>query len=200
MDETGKLLYINDTELRWLGYERDEVVGEKHISDFFTKEKLPVFQCLFPKLIKDGAIENVEMVMVRKDGTTFPLLVNASAVYDPAGKFLYTRAATIDITKLKETEAELGKQEVEYRLLFENILEGLAYCEMQFDDKKQPVDFVYLAVNKKFEELTGLKDVVGKKVTDIIPDIKIDNPELFEIYGRVSRGGPPEKFEIMYPL
>ena len=60
----------------------------------------------------------------------------------------------------------------------------------------RPVDFVYLAVNSAFERLTGLKDVVGKRVTEVIPGIKEASPELFEAYGRVALTGKPEKFEL----
>ena len=59
-----------------------------------------------------------------------------------------------------------------------------------------PDDFVYLAVNPAFEQLTGLTDVVGKRVTTVIPGIKEATPEVFETYGRVAAGGPAERFEI----
>ena len=78
------------------------------------------------------------------------------------------------------------ESEQRYRSLFENMLEGYAYCKMLFDDQDRPVDFVYLAVNSAFERLTGLKDVVGKCVTALIPGIKEAHPEVFEIYGRVA--------------
>jgi signal transduction histidine kinase len=44
--------------------------------------------------------------------------------------------------------------------------------------------------------MTGLKDVVGKKITEVFPEIKASNPELFEIYDRLALTGQPEKFEI----
>jgi two-component system CheB/CheR fusion protein len=44
--------------------------------------------------------------------------------------------------------------------------------------------------------LTGLKEVVGKRVTEVIPGIREADPELFEIYGRVAMTGVPEKFEM----
>ncbi len=82
-----------------------------------------------------------------------------------------------------------------YKSLFENMLNGFAYCKMIFDDNNIPQDFVYINVNSAFEKLTGLNNVIGKKVTEIMPNIKNSNPELFEIYGRVSTTGIPEKFE-----
>jgi len=63
-------------------------------------------------------------------------------------------------------------------------------------ENDQPHDFVYIAVNRSFERLTGLQGVVGKKITEVIPRVKETNPELFEIYGRVASTGKPEKFEM----
>lgn len=84
---------------------------------------------------------------------------------------------------------------INYRSLFDNTLDGLAYCQMIYDDKKRPIDYINLEVSKSFEELTGLKNVVGKKISEVIPGIKKSNPELFEIYGRVSLFGKTERFE-----
>ena len=50
-------------------------------------------------------------------------------------------------------------------------------------------------MNGAFETLTGLKNVVGKKVSEVIPGIRESDPELFEIYGRVALTGVPESFE-----
>jgi PAS domain S-box-containing protein len=81
-----------------------------------------------------------------------------------------------------------------YRSLFENMLNGFAYCRMLFEDGK-PLDFIYLAVNPAFEAQSGLKDVVGKKMTEIIPGIRETDPQPFEIFGRVAMTGKPERFE-----
>jgi hypothetical protein len=75
------------------------------------------------------------------------------------------------------------------------MIDGYAVCQMIFEND-QPQDFVYLAVNKSFEELTGLRDVVGKRSTEVIPGIKKSNPEVFKIYGMVASTGHPERFEM----
>jgi PAS domain S-box-containing protein len=82
--------------------------------------------------------------------------------------------------------------------LYENMLDGFALCRMIFR-KGRPEDFVYLAVNRSFEELTGLKNVIGRKVSEVIPGVHRTNPELLEIYGRVAAGGKAERFESYLP-
>ncbi|MBI5048923.1 MAG: PAS domain S-box protein [Deltaproteobacteria bacterium] len=97
--------------------------------------------------------------------------------------------------KVEERTREVKESEKRYRSLFGNMLNGFAYCRMLFKDNL-PQDFIYLDVNKAFEKATGLKNVVGKKATEVIPGIKEVHPELFEIYGRVALTGRPEMFEI----
>src|ERR1017187_4131382 len=100
------------------------------------------------------------------------------------------------ISGRRRAQAAMAESERRYRSLFENMLEGFAYCEMLFDDRGRPTDFVYLDVNGAFGKLTGLRNVVGKRFTEVIPGGKDSQPELFERYGRVVLTGEPESFEI----
>ncbi|MDO8991278.1 MAG: EAL domain-containing protein [Sideroxyarcus sp.] len=91
------------------------------------------------------------------------------------------------------TEA-VRRSEASYRALFENMLEGYSRHRLIFENGR-PVDYIFLDINQAFEKLTGLKDVVGKKASVVIPGIWESNPELLDAYGRVALTGKPEQFE-----
>ena len=107
-----------------------------------------------------------------------------------------TRPYDLILRELKLNEESLRESETKYRTLFENMLEGFAYCKMIYDDKGEPADWVYLDVNAAFERLTGLKNIAGKRVLEAIPNIRELTPGLFDTYGRVASTGAPETFEI----
>ncbi len=89
----------------------------------------------------------------------------------------------------------LQESDSRYRALFNGMSEGYANCRMLFEDGR-PADFVYIEVNEAFEKLTGLSDVAGRRVSELIPGIRDADPGLFEAYGRVVMSGQPEKLEV----
>jgi len=114
--------------------------------------------------------------------------------FSPIPQWSYVNLYAIDITDRKRAEEGLRKSESQYRALFEHMSEGLAYCRMICENGEWR-DFVYLAVNGTFETLTGLQNVVGRRVSELIPGIQASDPGLFEAYARVALTGKPEKFE-----
>jgi putative nucleotidyltransferase with HDIG domain len=78
--------------------------------------------------------------------------------------------------------------------LFEHMLDGVAYSRV-IEDEDGQLDWVYLDVNPAFQRLTGLRDVVGRRVTQVIPELRESNPELFEAYARIALTGEPEEID-----
>lgn len=128
----------------------------------------------------------------RKDGTVFPVELAAS-FFECQGRSLFV-AAIRDISERVLVESQLRTSEQLYRSLFENMLNGFAYCRVIYEGDR-PIDFIYLRVNEAFNRLTGLSDVVGKCITQILPGFRETGRELLEIYGRVARTGVPETYE-----
>jgi PAS domain S-box-containing protein len=113
------------------------------------------------------------------------------------GSLVYLRKneLTRQLSAKLESEKKLLISEKLYRSLFDSMLNAFQYSKMIFD-QGTPVDYIYLDVNRSFESLTGLKDVIGRKVSEILPGILQSDPELFHILGRVALSGSPEKFDI----
>jgi PAS domain S-box-containing protein len=99
-----------------------------------------------------------------------------------------------DITDLKRTEQAAMESGRHFHSLFENMAEGVAFCQVLFDGDEAR-DWVYHSVNAAYQRITGLKDVVGKRVSELMPGLRESNGDLFAILGRVARTGEPERYE-----
>lgn len=191
----GKLGYINKAFEAMTGYNGEELRKERWLDTLTPPEWIEFEREKLDELVKTGIPVRYEKEYIKKDGTRVPIELLVHVKKDNEGKPLYYYSFINDLTEKKKAEEKLKESENKYRSLFENMILGVATCEMIFDGDK-PNDFVYLDVNEAFGKLTGLKNVVGKKVTELIPGIKEQDDKLFQIYGRVSLSGNPERFEI----
>ena len=118
LDVEGNFLKINETELKWFGYTRAEMIG-KPIINFFTEASRQNFFSNYPLFKERGWLKDIEIEIICKDGTIFPLIVNTIAVKDEADKYLHDRATMFDIRDLKKAELALKKQARREQLLRE---------------------------------------------------------------------------------
>jgi PAS domain S-box-containing protein/putative nucleotidyltransferase with HDIG domain len=191
LDLQGRHLVANQRAADMLGYTLDEIQSLS-VSD--TSAQLTQSRQVIERLISGEHVPLFERIFRKKDGSLVPVEINVELVRDANGQPLHIQSMVRDISARKQADNSLRESEKRYRSLFENMFNGFAYCRMIFDGER-PQDFIYLDVNKAFETLTGLKDVVGKKVSEVIPGIRESDPGLFEIYGRVALTGIAETFE-----
>ncbi|MDI6854299.1 MAG: PAS domain S-box protein [Deltaproteobacteria bacterium] len=125
LDEDGVFVQINDTELNWLGYTRQEVLGRMKFSDLLTPEGLKTFQENYPLFKERGWVSDLEFELVRKDGSVLPVVLSASAIKDEAGKFLMTRSSVFDNTERKQAQEALMKNEAMLRLILDTLPVGV---------------------------------------------------------------------------
>ena len=113
---------------------------------------------------------------------------------DADGKPLRMTGTHTDITERKLAQVALQQSEKTYHSLFDHMIDSLAHCRIIFEDGK-PVDMEYLAVNPSFEQATGLKDVVGRCINEVIPNYSRDNSDSMEVFGKVATDGIPRSWE-----
>jgi PAS domain S-box-containing protein len=106
LDPAGRIIAMNDTALRWLGYDRSAVVGKMKFSEILTVESAARFERNFSDFKRTGAAANVDYDWQRRDGTVLPVLLNATAIYDPDGRYVASRATVFDVTARRRVEAE----------------------------------------------------------------------------------------------
>ena len=88
---------------------------------------------------------------------------------------------------------EAGK----HSLLFEKMPDAFAYHQIVYDKQGVPVDYIFLEINSAFEEMTGLKrkNVIGKKVTEVHPEIVDSEFDWIGVYGQVAQKEESVRFE-----
>jgi PAS domain S-box-containing protein len=189
----GRIIDANDAYCRITGFPREELVGRSAMSDLKLYPEPADREALVAVLRAKGSVKDAELRVRARSGRIKTLQVSMASIEIDGENCLLS--SVVDITARLRAEQALRESERRYRGLFENMIEGFAYCRMDFDGD-EPVDFTYLAVNPAFSNLTGLANATGRKVSEVIPGIRQSDPELFAIYGRVARSGKPERFEM----
>ena len=161
-DEKGSLSYVNRNAFDYFGYTE---------SDF--DRDLNALQMIIPE-DRDRAMENMqkaidgeisgsgEYTALRKDGSTFPILIHSKAFFRD-NKPMGLRGIIIDLSDIRRAEETLRDSEEKYRLLIENATDAIFIAQ----------DEILKFANPKAEELTGYSVEELAK----IPFIDIIHPE-----------------------
>ncbi len=105
----GRFIEVNDALVRMLGYTtREEVLKldiETHV--YVSSEQR---DGIVRRLQEQGSVRNFEVTLRRRDGTLIHALENAFVVRDQQGNVLQYRGVVLDITEVRNFQAQLQRE------------------------------------------------------------------------------------------
>lgn len=114
INKHGIIERMNKTGLGWAGYQHNEVINQMHYSHMLQADVATDHHHLgkTPKdiMMERGTMVDYPMIMVRKDGSSFPVSVSAVAVFDEQGQYIMTRTTVVNVTERRKLEQELLQQ------------------------------------------------------------------------------------------
>jgi PAS domain S-box-containing protein len=190
-DNDGKCIIWNKQCHETFGYSAREVMAHPNPMELFYPDKD----------IRKAAVEVTTRTPVKEE-----LIWNPKT---KSGKYITTRWMNYqlpdgliinignDITQQMENEEQKQNVEQEYKLLFDNMSEGFAQCQMVYDQNNNPVDFTILIINKALSHQLHIapQNLIGKNIKSIFPDI---GKHWFDILSTVARNGQNVTFQKFY--
>ena len=146
LDQNGVFTSVNATEVSWLGYSREELVGRKKFTDLLTPEGVKVFAEADLAIKEQGMASNLECKLVRKDGSILPVLLSVTATKDEAGNIRSSQAAVFDLTPVRQRREVLERDQ----LLLHAIMESTP-STVYFKDR----DSRFIAVSRSTAQFSG---------------------------------------------
>ncbi len=185
-----------DFEVEWeygsfeklAGYPFSQLYGKKDYKKKFHPDDIPQVHATF-ETIMQGKKVSLECRIITQAGEVKWFQFIGVPEWDDEKLTLVRIFGTVkEITNQKETDLALQNSEKQYRKLFEHMNSAFALHKIITDKKGKPVDYIFLEVNPKFEEMTGLKarDIIGKRVLEVLPDTE---SSWIEKYAQVALSG-----------
>ncbi|MGA1823853.1 MAG: sensor histidine kinase [bacterium] len=96
------------------------------------------------------------------------------------------------LTRHRESEEALMASESRYRVMFENMSNGVAV----YKPVNEGEDFIFSDFNRAGEEIDKIKreELIGKSILEVFPGVKRFG--LFDVFQRVCKSGQPEFFPV----
>lgn len=144
------------------------------------------------KEIQPEEYKSIKVRMKNSNGTWSHFFFK-DRLYSPEGK----RHILSEVFPIEDAEKEgtISQRSLsnEYRHLLKSLDEAFCIFEMIFDEKGNPVDYLFQEINPAFEKQINLKDFTGKTIRELVPD---QDERWFTTYGNVAVTGEPVRFQV----
>jgi PAS domain S-box-containing protein len=154
----GQVTAINQTELKMLGYERQELIGKSIWQVVVEPESKATVGAKLAGRLLPG--KGYERTFRRKDGSTFPVIVDDVILFDNDGNTVGIRSTLQDMSRHREADRRLHESEERYRILVENATETITVLQ----------NGIVKFVNAQAEVLTGFsrRELLGRPIIDFV--------------------------------
>ena len=192
LDTGHRYRLVNKAACELVGLPAHEILDHGP-RDLFPPEVADKFIAIGEQVLADGVPRRLEQVFPGPSGPrTYMAIIGA--LRGPDHELIGTFGVARDMTERQRAEQALRASEATYHTLVDNLHNGLAHCRMIFDGDR-PVDYEILRVNPAHRSVTGLDDVVGRRMSQVLPGYCEENPESLETFARVARTGEPMRWE-----
>lgn len=142
--------------------------------------------------IKRGGPYSHQYRVKRADGQYYWIEASGYVSRSEDGTPISFPGVLIDIEERRRAEQRVAVSEAKFHTLFEEIDEG--FCLIEFRDGPDGAlsDYVHVEANAAYAANTGLPDVVGKRVREVLPD---EAESWIELYRNVLLTGESVRFE-----
>ena len=161
----GIILEVNQAELDFLGYGRDEYIGH-HIAEFHLDA--PVIEDILARLSRKEILKDYEARMRAKDGSIKHVLITSNVLWKH-DDFVHTRCFTRDITDWKKAEEERERLILKLEQTRETLLEKVQELEA-FHDAVVDRELKMIELEKEVHQLRAENmrlDVEVKQVKNL---------------------------------
>ncbi|MBW2217749.1 MAG: PAS domain S-box protein, partial [Deltaproteobacteria bacterium] len=186
VDLNGNYSYASPKVKDILGYDVDEIVGEK-IYKFMPDDERETSLAFFENMCeRPEPFADRKITQIRKDGNRVIIEINGAPVYDKKGMLSGFCGYDKDITQKVMAEESLRESEERYRNLFENTQAGVFRAALDGSG--------FFNVNKKFAEIFGysMKEILARPT----PFRSMDSTDFAEMLHQLTEKGNVEDHEI----
>ena len=113
LDAQAAFLRVNQTEQEMLGYSESELLGGMRLTDVLVPEDLPAFEASWRHLFEEGFTRDRQLHFRRKNGSVFPVVVNAIVIRGIDGRGDTTRCIIFDDTERVARDLHIAQLNIE---------------------------------------------------------------------------------------
>ncbi len=187
----GHCFYLNRLWYESTGQTPDEALGFGWLEATHPDDKAMASKTFFESNAAHKPFR-VEYRLRQADGSYRWAIDAAAPRFDETGRFMGYIGSVIDIDERRSAEERLFQSEQRYRTLFDSIDEGFCILEFTFGGDGKPTDYVHIEANPAYATNTGIENVVGTRVSELLD---AESREWVDIFGNVLVTGEPIRFE-----